>query len=489
MASRAKATSHWPLTLLGGTVSILNLLLPLALVRVLSQTEIGHYKTYFLYLPMIPLLCLSGGIGNGLSHWAGYEREREGATQASWTLLVLLALVVCGVAAIFDRSLSSALGWDLVATRLLIWGAAVTILGTFFDDASIAGGAIVRGAIFNAGFDLARNLLMAAAVLKYRTIEALFWTHNIVMTLKVLSGAIWGWAEGFQRFTFRAEIWRRVLSYAFPVSVAVALGVVTAYADQIIMTKLLLPQDFAVYALGCLSVPPLLILEQSVNRVLIPRLAKAFAQGRPNVACKLFRDGISELSWLLLPATCGLVLFASPIVSLLFTKQFAASTPYLRIFALSYAFLILPYDAVPRARGHGAFIFRLLGAMSIVTLTIVGFAAWRFGPFGAICAATFVKFILRVVAVDHVRRSEGWTLRQMLPWRDWAHYVSVCAVASAGAIATRTLVHGDLHWFVAGGLTFSTIYFAGTILHYKQRRSRTPVLMEALQNPTFGEMV
>jgi hypothetical protein len=127
--------------------------------------------------------------------------------------------------------------------------------------------------------------------------------------------------------------------------------------------------------------------------------------------------------------------------------------------------------------------------MSVVTLLVVGSAAWRYGPFGAICAATFIKLLLRLVGLEHVRRSEGWSFRKMLPWRDWLHYVSVCVVASAGAVATRFLVTGSLRWLVVGGLTFSAIYFAGTILHYKKRRSRTPILLEALHNPAAAGMV
>src|SRR4051794_25866951 len=101
-AKTTAAKSHWPLSLLGGAVSLLNLLLPLVLVRLLTPTEVGHYKIFFLYLVLAPWFCLTAGITSGLGHWAGREDRRLGAFSSSWTLLLLVAGIALIAAQTFE---------------------------------------------------------------------------------------------------------------------------------------------------------------------------------------------------------------------------------------------------------------------------------------------------------------------------------------------------------------------------------------------------
>lgn len=89
----APTRSHWPLSILGGMVSIFNLLLPLLLVRILTPDEIGHYKIFFLYLVLVPWAFMTAGITHGLGHWSGKENLRIEAFRTSWSILLTIASV------------------------------------------------------------------------------------------------------------------------------------------------------------------------------------------------------------------------------------------------------------------------------------------------------------------------------------------------------------------------------------------------------------
>lgn len=468
----SSSRSHWPISLLGSAVSLLNLFLPLVLVRILTPFEIGQYKIYFLYLAMIPSLCMTAGIVNGLSHWAGHEDQRQKAFQVSWGLLLSIAFFFISLGLLLHPSLQRALQWTPLQTKLFLIGAFLSMLATFFDDASIAMGAIWRGALFNSGFDLMRNLMMLSFAVYFRRIEMVFIAHILVVLTKVTAGSMWGLRLGFQRPSLNQNTLKMVLKYSIPVSVAAGLSIITSYSDQLLVSSLIPPQEFAVYSLGCLLIPPLLIFEQSVNRVLIPRMSKAFSSDKPEAAMHLFQDAVSELSWILVPAGIGLILFAEPIVVLLFTETYRDSAKYLQIYTINQFIHVLPYDAVARARGQGTWILKQLAVFSVVTLVAVLSLTHLIGAKGALIGALSAAAAMRVHSIWAIHNQEGWPLSKMLPLKDLAVYLCFCALAVVVCVPLKEHYGKTLQWFLVGGLSFSLIYFAGTFRVFKRRLQR-----------------
>jgi O-antigen/teichoic acid export membrane protein len=467
------ATSHWPLTILSGGMSLVNLFMPLLLVRILTDpNQIGLYKIYFLYISLIPWLCLVSGLTNGLSHWAGKDDEFQKTFRITWTILLAVGLGVLVLGLSVSQRIQTYLNWSNLNTQLLIVGVFFTILGDFFDHASISSGRIVRGAVYGAVFDFLRNAAVAFAAYKYRSIEAIFVAYVTVIGIRTLIGVAWGRVDGFQLLEFDPKTIRKVLKYAFPVSIAGALSIATGYSDQLILTTLLTPARFAIYSFGCLTVPILAILEQSVNRVLIPSMSKAFVRQDSAAAKALFRDAVSEMGWLLIPSAAGLIIFARPIILMLFTERYAASVFFLRIYAVSYAINSLPYDSVARAEGNGSWILRRLGFFAVLTVAMIYAAAYFFGATGALVGLITTNFLLRSSSMYSVHRSKGWPLREMLPWKDWGLYIGLSLVASAVAVSSSLILGTRFAWLVGGGLAFSVVYLAGTYSTFRKRLDR-----------------
>jgi O-antigen/teichoic acid export membrane protein len=459
--SSSKA-SHWPLSILGGFVSLFNLFLPLVLVRILSQADIGNYKAYFLYLAMIPPLFLTSGLMNGLSHWGGHLKSREQAFQVTWAFLLCLATAFILLGTLFFPALQRGLGWTPTQTQLFLLGGGLSILAGFFENVSIASHKVWRGALFGSAFDLIRNSSMLVAAVTFRTVQAVFFAHVVVMALKLALGWLLGYREGFQSPRLPWGTARKVLQYAIPVSVASALSMITSYSDQVLVSGLLPAEDFAVYSLGCLLIPPLLIFEQSVNRVMIPALSRAFAEGDTDLALRHFRSGSSELAWILFPAAFGLVVFADPIVRLLFTERYMSAVLVLQIFSLKHFANAIPYDAIARARGHGTWILRLLATYSVVALALVATLTSLYGTIGALVATILVAFSMRIHALIQVCRQEKWRIGAVLPLQDWMKYGALCVSGSGAALVARSFMGNTLEWFLAGGTIFVSIYFIGT---------------------------
>src|ERR1700719_4567426 len=93
-----KTTSHWPITLTNGFAAVLNIFMPLGLVRILQPDQVGRYRIFFLYVTLSSGLFFTAGFSNGLYHWMGKYPETKPELRQSWTLclgIILFCTALC----------------------------------------------------------------------------------------------------------------------------------------------------------------------------------------------------------------------------------------------------------------------------------------------------------------------------------------------------------------------------------------------------------
>ncbi len=463
-AMNHRRRSHWPISILSSFAAVVNLFLPLILVRLLTPHDVGLFKVFFLYVLIVPGFALTAGLMSGLGYWAGQGERGVRAIQMS-------ALIVLGAASVF--ALTGLLAFPLFErlfdwneTTALAFAAALfgSIAGGFFEEAAISRGRTWTGALFYSGFELLRTGAILGAALHFRTLEAVFIAHAVVVTIKAVSGYLLGYWLDIVRLRPDGEVIRGVVRYAFPVSMAWVFGIFVGYTDQLVLSAWISPAEFAFYSIGCLSVAPLLIVEQSITRVLIPELSRAFAEGRTDDAARLYREGVRHLGFVMIPATVGLFVFAEPIIELLFTAHYRDAAPYLQLFAFSYLCFIAPHDAVARARGQAGWILRNFVAFSFptVALTLLGVSVG--GAFGALVGMLVARFALRAYAVYYVASSTGWAFRHFMPIGGLVRMALYAAFLGLMMWGMRSGFESPLHWFLVGGSIFTLLYGVGALL-------------------------
>ncbi|MCB0332764.1 MAG: oligosaccharide flippase family protein, partial [Bdellovibrionales bacterium] len=421
--------SHWPVTLLSGASAMINMLLPLVLVRLLRVDEVGDYKIFFLYLMILPDLCFSSGLMNGLSYWAGRKETGLAAIRATHLLALGVAISVVLFCLLFDGVIQSVLP-QIHYPSLFALAAGGALLARFYEETNIALGYTWKGALFHSVGEAIRAFSILIVALISHSFLAVLVTHTVVSLSKSCIGYVLLYAQGLLSLPLEREVWNQVLRYSFPVALAGVFSFLVAHIDQLLLSYALTPEDFAIYAIGCLVVPPLLILEHSVTRVCIPVLSSALEEDDKREAQVLYRNAIEQIAFLVIPAVCGLVLFAEPIITLLFTDRYVAAVPYLKIFAFSYLALLVPYDAVARAEGDSKWIlstFVRFGVLALfLGLTLVGL----FGPMGALSALLLSQFGLRVYGLQYAAKRLGCTLWKLLPSRPILRMLGVSLVLS-----------------------------------------------------------
>jgi glycosyltransferase involved in cell wall biosynthesis/O-antigen/teichoic acid export membrane protein len=440
------------------------MLLPIILVRVLSPEEVGVFKMFFLYLIMIPAFALTAGVMSGLAYWSGQEeRKKLPAIQLSSALILAAAGSFFLISWYFSDYLAGYLPWSPEYSFIFSLALFGAISGTFFEESAIATGRIWTGALFYAGFELFRTAAILMAVFTYKTLLAVFVAHTAVVLFKVFSSLIYAYQLKFVGLKFNREIAQAVLSYAFPVSLAWVFGVFVMYADQFILSVQLPPSAFAMYAIGCLAIPPLLILEHSVTRVLIPQLSEAFASNNGTKGAALFKDGIESLAFLFIPAVTGLYIFSYPIIELLFTSLYRDAAAYLQIFAFTYLLLIMPYDAVARAMGDARWILRTFVFFSILSLLLVYFSASIWGSFGALGAIIAARLLMRVYSIYYTREKTSWRYVEFLPLQSITLFGVFCFFLALGCYVVKPAFDSEMLWFVVCAPAFALVYLSSVL--------------------------
>ncbi len=457
-----KISSHWPISLTNGAATLFNLFLPLVLVRIISPDDVGRYKVFFLYVMMSPGLFLTGGLSNGLYHWAGKYPESQPEVRQSWTMLLGLVGILSAIGMMLTPLLTSWVHIPQIDLALFFLFCPFGLAGIFLEDLLIARGNIWIGSLYGSGFQVFRALSCVVAAV---------WSRNVVWVLGAFAASTivralvgyWILAKtGDIKPIFSRQKSVNVLHYAFPVSIASLAQTALANVHQLILTLRLLPSQFAFYSMGCLSVPPLQVLEISVNRVLIPKLSKSFAARQPAAAAALFSEAVSELYRFLLPATVGLIVFAEPIIRILFTERYLAAAHYLRFYALFYLSMAVPFDAVARAIGDGKWIMRTALIFMPLSILATWLASARWGAMGALIAFIVIQFAIRIYSVMYEKRhlQSGYT--EFLPVKEMLLQAILALGLSLLSLSIRPAFHGDRLWFLVMGPLFTLAYFTVT---------------------------
>lgn len=488
-------SSHWPISILSSIAALFNMALPLFLVRLLSPEEVGTFKIFFLYLLVMPTITLSVGLTNGLAYWSGRGKQGHEAIRQISFVLLLLAVLATGLSWLLREPIVLALGWSADVFLVFTLALFAYISSLFFEEAAICRGRIWLGAIFYSGFELLRTICMILTAYIYRDLYAVFVVFTSVIWIKAIAGYLIGFNLGLVGFTLDSATLKALARYALPVALAGLLSIPVNYADQLILSTYITADQFALYTIGCLAIPPIIILEHSATRVLIPQMSAAFAIDQPQQAALLYRKTVEQLGFLIVPAVFGLVVFAQPIIKLLFTEQYSAAAVYLQLFAVNYLMLVFPNDVVPRARGEGGWILRNFTIFSAIALLLCLFMVKLYGALGALVAILLARAAMRFYGVLYIRSSTLLKFGDYLPLVSLRRFFTVAIVLSVIVYVLRSLFSSKLDWFLVCAPLFAFLYFAtffvwkGQLLRVDQKKPAVLIISQYLRIGGLERMI
>lgn len=424
--------------------------LPLLLVRRLSQTEFGLYKQAFLVVGtaagILPL-----GFSMSAFYFLPREREKRGAIVFNIMLFnslvgglaVLVLLVRPGLLGLIFNS-SSLVPYAPHIGLLILFG----IVSYFLEIGAIANQESRLSTIFIIAAQVTKVALLLTAVMIFGSIRALLYaaiiqgalqTTALLLYLRSRFGPFWR--------EFDWSVTRAQLAYALPIGFAAILYIVLNDLHNYFVSYRFGPAAFALYAIGCFSLPLIGIIGESVGSVMIPHVSQLQKEGKTQEIIRVTAGAMRKLSAIYFPLYALLLVVGRELIAFLFTKQYLGSWPIFAINLTTLPFLILIADPIIRAHAEHRFFLLKVRAVTIVVLfAALWFGTRYFGLVGSISVMVCVHVVDRLIEAFKAWRVVGVT------WRD------IVLLKDVGKVGVATLAAGSLaavvRLFAVGGQPF-----------------------------------
>jgi O-antigen/teichoic acid export membrane protein/GT2 family glycosyltransferase/2-polyprenyl-3-methyl-5-hydroxy-6-metoxy-1,4-benzoquinol methylase len=447
----------------------LSFILPMLLVRQLSQHEFGLYKQVFLIVGtaiyVLPL-------GFGMSAFYFLPRERKRRDQVVFNILLFYLLMggaACVALLLRPSLLATVFSSDeitgyapLIGLVILLW-----VVSSFLEVAALANQESRLATIFIIVSQLAKTLLMLAAALALASVEALVYAaiiHGILQTTMLLL---------YLRSRF-GIFWRRIdwamvrtqMAYALPIGLASVLFLVQADLHNYFVSHQFSAAEFAIYAVGCFNLPFIGILSECVGSVTIPRVSYLQKNNHHRDIVELIANMMRKLAALYFPIYFFLLVTGREFITVLFTSQYESSWP---IFAINLTMIPLGLvasacDPAIRAYAeHRYFIMKVRAAVIAALCVALWFGTRRFGLLGAIAVVVVFNLVERAVIAAKVVRILGVKRRDAALLKDIGKMAAAAFAAAVAAWTLRSflLEASPLVLLAACGIVFCLAYVAG----------------------------
>jgi O-antigen/teichoic acid export membrane protein len=224
---------------------------------------------------------------------------------------------------------------------------------------------------------------------------------------------------------------KRHLAYALPFALAVSIETLQNNLHMYVVSYHFDAATFAIYSVGCLQIPLVDFMMTSTSSVMMVKMSEDLREGRSQDALELWLDTTRKLMLVFAPLVGGLMVLAGVLITLLFTANYAASTPLFMVWTTSMLFAAIMTDSVLRVHADTRFLVVLnLLRLLVVALAIVPFLT-RFGLMGAVLVTLLATLLAKWVALVRVSSILRCRLTQVLPWKSLA---STLAIATAAAL-------------------------------------------------------
>jgi len=319
----------------------LSFALPLTLVRTMSQQEYGAYKQAF-QIMQTALNLLNLQVAVSIFYFTAREPGKR--LQVALNLALFYGLVGAAVFLIF-------LIWptwvtlifqssDLVPhVPLLGFAIFCWLVSTNLDAAPIAEGDVHVASLLIVASQLSKAVIMVLAGLIFGSLHAILWAAVIQSLAQMALMATYIRRKFGRLFTsidwplFKAQI-----GNALPFGVGGIAAIAQIDMHNYFVSHYFDSATFAVYAVGCFQLPLLSMLAGSFASALNPELAKHKEAGDYQAIINLWMDVMRKLAFFFAPAFAVLLVLRREFITVLFTANYAESTP---IFAINLIGVLL----------------------------------------------------------------------------------------------------------------------------------------------------
>jgi O-antigen/teichoic acid export membrane protein len=266
-------------------------------------------------------------------------------------------------------------------------------------------------------------------------------------------------AEFRDSLKFDRDLLKTQIHYALPFFMSVIVQIVQQNYHQYAVSFHFDAATFAIYSVGCLQIPLVDFLSTPASNVMMVQMGEHLRDDRRHRLLAIWHDTTRKLSFVFFPMVALLIVSAAPLITLLFTKAYAASIPIFMVWSLSILFAAFQTDGVLRVFAENRWLFFQNIVRLVFTIVLMGWFLSTFQLMGAVFVTLIGMSISKGLALLRTKRLLQATVSQMLPWKHLGMTVLVCMMAALpAALLNAKLDLPPLLVLPISGITFAVVY-------------------------------
>ncbi len=397
------------------------LIVPIFLSRILSTSDFGQYRQFFLMEITISTI-FQLGVDQALYYFIPRDEENAGAYFLNSLLLNLLIFsTVFAAIRIFSESFSSALNMPLFLEfywYLLFYVIAV-MLNASVSAYLIARQFVKEAAVFQVGGQLLISLAILGFALTFRNLEAVFLGLVVAGIINLLAILIYVQLKfhGFRAKKYFFGVWTQI-KYGLMLGAGGALWVLQARVHELFVSRYYGPEGFAIYSTGCTQIPIVEFYLQSVAVVSLGQFAVMEKNNDWEGIRALWNNILTSLFAIAIPGVIFLLLISEPLITTMFPPEYSGAVVIFRINTLVKLCMIWNAQLVLRAMDRNDIILWVNLVVMIITPFALYLAMGPWGTTGIIATQFGLMLLSRVGLLAIFNRFSGHYLPYFVEFRE-----------------------------------------------------------------------
>ncbi len=295
--------------------------------------------------------------------------------------------------------------------------------------------------------------------------------YHIVLGMMISALLQWGYARLHlakyrSRMTFDPDFHREIFQYSLPLGLASIIGMLSVQLDKLVISGFFTPAEYAIFSIGAMELPFISILNNSVNAILLPHISS-----EPEKLNETYRAAVRKNALIIFPFTALGLIFARPLIQLLYTETYLASVPFFQVYLAILPLRVATYGILFMALKKTRYIlwnsFFTLGLNLILNLILVRII----GMMGAALATVVVTWLSTLLYLYWIQKKLGLKLRSLFPLEALIRTALATALAGLAALAPLLIFGAAWGLQILALLVFLLAYFwlgkaLGAVLPY-----------------------
>jgi O-antigen/teichoic acid export membrane protein len=448
------------------TAFLFSLALPLLLVRRLSQTEFGLYKQAFLVVGTAAAIL---PLGFGMSAFYFLPRDEDDSWKGKIVFnIVLFNLFMGGIVFLVFATqpwILSSIFHDpqleqyapLIGATIFFW-----IFAAFLEIIVVVNREAKLATLIIVGTQISKALCLLIAAIIFGSLRSLILAalfHSVslsVLLLLYLNQRFRGFWRSFSWTTLGEQ-----LAYALPYGAAGLLFTAQNDLHNYFVSNSFSAATFAVYSIGCLQLPLVGILSESIASVTIPRISYLQKHNQRKEIILLMTRVMRKLAFIYFPLYGLLMVGGRELIRWLFTDNYVGSWPIFAINLTLLPFYVIMLDPIVRAFAEQRyFLLRLRLVLFFVLLGGLWFSIKHYGIIGVISVVVAINLLEHLIVTYRSGKIMGVKLTDLRLLTDVGKLAVATLIASvvAAIVRARFLELRPFYLLLVTGLVLMLVY-------------------------------